>query len=381
MQFCDRLVIDRSHRTQDGYLRVTAKGARTGIQQYKGREVDPEGKHFAADQVVNVYRPPEEVFAAKAVASFVGRPITDDHPSVAVTAANWRDHARGVIGGAVKDGEWIRFDLALMDAELVEKVDGGKRELSCGYRCDIEVKAGETADGAAYDAIQRSIVGNHLAVVDRARAGGDARIHDGGNATFENCDAVPEILDALREKPVPKIMLDGLMVDLSDAEAVQAAVKKLQDRATDAEGKLADAQKALTDATAAHDKALGAKDAEIEKLKEQIVDESKIDALADAKAEVVGKAKAVLGDKLPDTKGKSVADIRRAAVAAKFGDAAVADKSDDYVEARFDAMTADAKVDDKIVPIHSPQAVADADKAIADAYEAMAKHYTARDAA
>ena len=122
MQFCDRLTIDRSHRSRDGYLRVTAKAARTGVQDYLGREVDPEGKHFAADQVVKVYRPPEEVFAADSVASFIGRPITDDHPAVPVTAKNWRELSRGVIGGAVKDGEWLRFDLALMDADTVAKV-------------------------------------------------------------------------------------------------------------------------------------------------------------------------------------------------------------------------------------------------------------------
>lgn len=346
MQFCDRLTIDRSHRTRDGYLRVTAKAARSGIQTYLGREVDPEGKHFATDQAVKVYRPPEEVFDKDSVASFIGKPITNDHPSVPVTAANWRDLSRGVIGGAVRDGEWLRFDLALMDAATIADVDAGKRELSNGYSCDVTFESGQTPAGEAFDAVQRTIRGNHCAVVDKARAGAEAHIADGGKALFQNCDAVPVILnvaDAIEEKPVPTIMLDGLKVDLSDAEAVQAAFTKLETRAKDAEAKVTAAETALADARKEHDKALGAKDAEIETLKGQVIDEAKIDELADAKAEVVGKAKAVLGDKLPETKGKSIADVRRAAVAARFGDAAVADKSDDYVEARFDALTADVK--------------------------------------
>lgn len=362
VQFTDRLTIDRSHKTSDGYLRVTAKATRTGVQQYSGREVDPEGKHFTADQVVNVYRPADEVFEPTAVASFIGRPITDDHPAVAVTAKNWRDHSRGVVGGAVRDGDWLGFDLALMDADLVEKVDGGKRELSAGYSCDLAIEDGKAPDGTAYQAVQRTIRGNHVAVVDKARAGSDARISDGGNKLFECCDAATVILNVLdeqREKPVSKITLDGLQVDLSDADAVKAAIGKIQGQLADANKAKDAAETALVDAKRDHDRALAAKDTEIDGLKGKIVDQAQIDALADAKATVVGKAKAVLGDKLPDTAGKSVADVRRMTVAAKLGDAAVADKSDDYVEARFDGLTGDS-ADSTVRPIHQPTVIGDA---------------------
>lgn len=377
MLFTDRLTIDRKHRTNDGYLRVHAKAARSGIQDYRGSEVDPAGKHFTADQVVKVYRPADEVFDKASIASFIGKPITDDHPAEAVTAANWRDHSRGVIGGAAKDGEWLGFDLALMDSATIEKVDQGKCELSGGYACDLAIESGKTPTGDAYDAVQRNIRGNHVAIVDRARAGSEARISDGGNDLFKTCDAGVVILaDRHEEKPVKKIMLDGLQVDLSDAEAVATAITKLQGQLTDAVKAKETAETALTDAKSEHDKALGTKDAEIAKLKEQVVDEAKIDQLADAKAEVVGKAKAVLGDKMPETAGKSIADIRRATVAAKFGDAAVTDKSDDYVLARFDAMTEDAKAEDgKPASFTAPKIVAN-DAAVADAYNEMVADLT-----
>ena len=131
-----------------------------------------------------------------------------------------------------------------------------------------------------------------------------------------------------------KIVLDGLQVDLSDADAVGAAFDKLT-------AKVETADKALADANAAHDKAIAAKDAEIDDLKSKVVDQAAIDALADAKAETVAKAKAVCGDKLGDTAGKTVTEVRRMALDAVKIDCA--DKSDDYVEARFDALTADAK--------------------------------------
>ena len=337
MQFRDALTLDAPRRTADGYLAVRARAARTGVYQYTGREVDPDNAHGLRDMaVVNVLRDENTVFDAAAARSFIGKPVTDDHPRESVTASNWRDHARGTIMGALRDGEYLTFDIMLTDSATIAKVDGGKRELSNGYGAELEFGSFTAKDGTVCQARQSKITGgNHVALVDRGRAGAECAIKDG----FATCDANPAGLPAFTmEKQVKKIVLDGLQVDLSDADAVSAAISKLQDKATAAETALATAQ-------TAHDKALGAKDAEIADLKAKVVDQAAIDALADAKAETVAKAKAVLGDALPDTKGKTVAEVRRMAVAKKFGDAAVADKSDDYVEARFDALTADAKTD------------------------------------
>lgn len=361
MKFADVLTIDRSHRTADGFLRVVAKGARSGIQQYLGREVDPEGKHFAADETVNVYRPASEVFDQKVLASFVGRPITDDHPSVAVTAKNWRDHSRGVIGGAVKDGEWIRFDLALMDADLIAKVDAGKQELSCGYGCSIDVEDGEAPDGTKFQAVQRGIVGNHLAVVDRARAGSEARISDagsdGGNASFECCDAATIILDAPETKPMPHVLIiDGLQVPNVSDEA-KAAITKLQ-------GQLADAQTAQGQAVAdlaVATKALETKDGELAALKTQLADaqDPAKQAVRDA-----ARAKVIVGAQMLKpgivVDARSDADIRKEAVTAYIGDAAK-DMSDAAIEGAFAAATKDAKpADQQHQAIRMPTTVADA---------------------
>lgn len=372
VQFTDRLTIDRAHRTKDGYLRVVAKAARSGIQQYLGREVDPEGKHFAADQVVNVYRPPEEVFAADSVASFIGKPVTDDHPSVPVTAANWRDHSRGVIGGAVRDGEWLRFDLALMDAGTIEKVDAGKRELSNGYACDVSIESGITPAGEAYDAVQRKIRGNHVAVVDRARAGSEARISDGGNDLFQTCDAATVILnpiDALEEKPVPKmIILDGLKVDLSDEAAVEAAITKLQGQVTAANDAKAKAETDLADATTK----LAAAEVKVTSLEQAVADAkvtpAQLREAGKAYDKLVADAKR-LAPALAITDAMDEDAIRKAVVDAKLGD-----KAKDYdagkVAIAFDTLSAAlADVDTKHEPIGTPLVAADAEKLFADAQQ------------
>jgi uncharacterized protein len=333
MYFADALTLDAPKRTKDGYLAVRARAARTGVYDYTGAEVDPDNAHGLRDKaVVKVLRDEGTVFDKAAVQSFIGKPVTDNHPAEPVNAANWRDHARGTIMGAVRDGEYLAFDILLTDAGAIRAVDGGKRELSNGYAAELEFGQFKAADGTICDARQAKITGgNHVALVDRGRAGSDCAIKD----RFAVCDANPAALvDLSKGNAVKKIVLDGLQVDLSDADAVAAAISKLQDKATNAETALTDAQKA-------HDKAIAAKDAEIDDLKSKVVDQAAIDALADAKAETVAKAKAVCGDKLPDTAGKTVAEVRRMALDAKG--IVCTDKSDDYVEARFDALTADAK--------------------------------------
>ncbi len=326
MDFYDALTVDGAARIcRDGSLVASVRAARIGVQQYLGSEVDPNNEHGLRDMaVVNVDRPEEEVFSVDSLASFAAAPVTIDHPTVAVDASNWKRLGVGEINGDIaRDGQFVRVPIIVRDAASVAKVSTTHKQLSMGYSCQLDFSPRTLADGTTIHATQRNIKINHIAAVRAARGGPELKISDERPAP-------------ILEKHMKKIVLDGLQVDLSDADAVAAAISKLQD-------KIAAADVALVDANTAHDKAMAAKDAEIDGLKAQVVDQAQIDALADAKAEVVGKGKTLLGDKMPETAGKSVADVRRMVVAAKLGDAAVADKSDDYVEARFDGLTADSK--------------------------------------
>lgn len=362
MLFADTLTLDAPKRTADGYLAVRAKAARTGVYVYTGAEVDPDNKHGLRDRdTVNVLRDEATVFDKKAVHSFIGKPVTDNHPSKAVNSENWRDYARGVIMGALKDGEHLAFDLLLTDKAAIEAVNGGKRELSNGYAAELEFGDFKAADGTECQARQASIRGNHIAIVDRGRAGSECRIADAARCVSLPADAFELLLDertynpnadpnknapARRETSGPTgggnptqdgenkmphtLLVDGLQVPNVSDEA-KVAIEKLQ-------GQLKDERDGRAADKTAHDRALAAKDSEIDDLKTKVIDQAKIDQLADAKAAVVADAKKIAGDKLGDTAGKSVNDVRRMACAAVLGDAAVADKSDDYVEARFDTL-------------------------------------------
>lgn len=356
MIFChDALTLDTRKLTRDGFLAVRARAARTGVYEYSGAEVDPENRHGLRDEpVVRVLRDERTVFDEAAARSFIGKPVTDGHPSQPVTAANWRDHARGTVMGAMRDGEYLAFDLLLTDAGTIAKVNGGKRELSNGYSTDLEFGEFVATDGTKCQARQTRIVGNHVAIVDAGRAGPECAIKD-----IATCDAITadelarlreSIMNDRKDGAMPHtLIVDGLQVPNVSDEA-KACIEKLQKQ-------LEDEREARAADKKAHDKELAARDAEIDDLKTKVVDQAKIDALADAKAAVVADARKIAGDKLGDTAGKSIADVRRMAVAARLGDAAVADKSDDYIEARFDALKDGAGAGRNVTSLGQPRTV------------------------
>lgn len=324
MQLFDAVTLGDARLTRDGYMVVDARIARTGILEYAGFEVDRPDM-----DKVRIYRPDEEVFSADALASFAHRPVTIDHPTEAVSAKNWRHHAVGATGDVIsKDGGYVRVPLTLMDSSAIDIVKSGKRELSCGYTCDLKWEAGKTADGKEYDAIQTNIRGNHLAIVGSGRAGSECRIGDDDEK-------------GRMGMTLQKLTIDGITVEMSDTAA--QVVSKVQRQLADA---IADNIKLTTDhvaAIAAKDKELGTKDAEIEGLKGKVLDDKKLDEAVAARASVVDQAKKIIGDSL-DLTGKSLSDIRRAVVAKKFSDEKVKDKSDDYVQALFDGLAGDETV-------------------------------------
>jgi hypothetical protein len=335
----DRLTLDAPRRTADGYLAVRARAARTGVYQYSGADVDPQNAHGLRDQaIVHVLRDEQTVFDTSAVHSFIGKPITDDHPTVAVTAQNWRDLSRGTIMGAMRDGDHLAFDLMLTDATAIAKVEAGKRELSNGYEAGIEFGSFKAADGTECQARQTSIRGNHIALVDAGRAGPSCRI---GDAAL--CDAAPQsFLDHFlkQEKPAVKTMLiDGLTVDIANADTAMATIQTILAARDEARGKVAGLQTEV--ATLSTDKAtLEAKVVTVEK---QLADSKPTTAqLLDAAksyALTLGKAKA-LGATVADAMDEAA--IMKAVVDAKMGDVAKAWDAP-QIAASFAVLTKDAK--------------------------------------
>lgn len=316
----DRLTLDGTRRTSDGYLVASVRAARTGIQDYAGFEVGrPDMER------VRVYRPADEVFNKDAMASFTSLPITVDHPPVAVTADNWREYAVGNTGEEIaRDGEFIRIPLIVKDAAAIRAVESGRSQISMGYTVDLKWEPGKTDDGLEYDAVQTGMRGNHLAFVRTARGGPELKIGDNDMTTRT-------------------ITVDGIKVTLEDQSA--AIVEKALAGLDTARTELATAQTEIatlkTDATT--------KDAEIATLKTQVADATSPEKMAEAVRELADateKARAVIGDTLV-TDGKSAAEIRKQVVDAKMGDTAK-DWTEAQVSASFAALTVSTPATDRL---------------------------------
>ena len=159
-------------RSDEGYL--ICRGvpvARTGYQNYLPVELNLPG-----EDPIPVLRPEEEVFSQACIASFEGKPVTDDHPPDAegVDAENIRrlqvGHAQNLRRGENEESNLLLADLVITDPETVRRVLEGKREISCGYTYRLFQEKGTY--------VQREIRGNHIAIVDKGRAGPRVAIRD-----------------------------------------------------------------------------------------------------------------------------------------------------------------------------------------------------------
>jgi hypothetical protein len=161
---------DNIAKTPEGYLLcLNVPIARTGYQDYLPDEIGVEG-----NGLVKVYRSPEEVFAAATIASAEGKDVSDLHPSQWINPNNHgnfsKGHGQNVRKGEANDAEYLVCDLFIKDAVLISKVEGGQREVSCGYDCEyVKIEGGYA---------QKNIRINHIAIVPNGRAGKEVAIRD-----------------------------------------------------------------------------------------------------------------------------------------------------------------------------------------------------------
>ena len=370
-KFVDQASMSGTKITADGYLVAEAFAVRTGIQLYAGSEVGLIDK-----AIVRVYRSEEEVRHKDSMATWSHAPITLGHPEQMVTPENVRDLARGEVS---TEAEWvdgkIKFPLIVKDADAIKAIQGDTRELSAGYTCDLEFVDGVAPNGEQYDAIQKNIKINHLAIVPKGRAGSDCRIGDAAEWGIASTTSNQE--GNLMDNALINVVLGDKAVQVSAADKATIDAFK------------ADAAKTVADMKTAHvadmskmEKEAAEKDDEIEKLKDAAVSDADLDKLVQDRAALVSTAKLIDAD--VKTEGLNDADIRKATVAAKLGDDAVKDKPSAYIDARFDILAEDAANvkddpykttlgDDKTKVVSLDQAYDARDAALNDAWKTPAK--------
>lgn len=174
------LTVDQIGRTQsvtpEGFLLCEGvRIARTGPMLYRADEVEDVAPNPSGAMTV-LQRDADVLFAPDTLASFAGKPVTNDHPDDLVSPETWRSVACGIVmnprRGEGADSDHMVADLLITEAGAIADIQAKKREVSCGY--DTEVEEIKPGLGRV-----TKIVGNHVALVERGRCGPSCAIQDG----------------------------------------------------------------------------------------------------------------------------------------------------------------------------------------------------------
>lgn len=176
----DSMQFEESARTIDdnGFLHVTGCAiTKEQVAPYFGREI-PNWQRLGLnpDSIYKLYRPAAEI--KKAVESCNGIPIQLEHHEDLADAPAKETR----IGSTGTDGEfkapYLVNSLHFTDANAIKRIqDGSMRELSLCYRYEPVAKRG-TFDGEDYDLVMTNLSCNHVALVEKGRAGHDVFVKD-----------------------------------------------------------------------------------------------------------------------------------------------------------------------------------------------------------
>lgn len=243
VQRLDSISLDQTYFTDEGYLVDHPIVTSTGIFEY----MNPDGS------MRRELRLPEDVFAPESLKTYRGKPIIITHDAGYVDKDNVEEEQIGtILSEGYQDGDDVRTEIIIHDTDAMKEC--GLRELSLGYNLRLEETPG-VWNGQPYDAIQRDIVINHLALVGSARAGEQARLN----------------IDARDQKTTlkgGKIMAttkrkDG---DMMSPEDLTAAVEAFQQRRAERMG--------ATDNDVAPEKPVGDDESVAEKVADEATEET-----------------------------------------------------------------------------------------------------------
>lgn len=208
----DSIPLSATYWTREGYLKDEPIVTSVGIFEYlnddgtKRREL----------------RLPEEVFDPASLASYEGKPIIITHDAGEVDKNNVQHEIIGtILSPGIQDGEDVRAKIVIHNTDAMKR--SGLKELSLGYSLDLDETPG-VWNGQPYDAIQRNIRINHLALVESARAGEQARLNIDGRDTKKG---VKVMKNAQTQKPARRdggpLTPEEMQKAIADFQARKAA--------------------------------------------------------------------------------------------------------------------------------------------------------------
>jgi len=305
---------------EDGRLKADVKVSRIGIFVYRNED----------GSLRRELRHPDEVFKQDSLRTAEMIPITLGHPEAGlVTSENSEQLQVGQTGEKVRvDSPWMTSTITVNQERAIDNIRAGNQELSLGYTLTLDETPGEW-DGQQYDAIQRSIEYNHLAIVPNARAGSEARVSlDSGDAVQTN-QITKET--EMSDKNLKMVNLDG--IDYEAAPEVANKLSRETDRADKAEQALEDKNTEISGLQAKFD----SQEEELTKLK-NVDHKAEIEKGVEKRLALVSQATPHLDeDTLKNVASMSDNDVKVAVIKAKQPKANLDGKDQAYIDARYDA--------------------------------------------
>lgn len=237
--FTPERISPRREKTPEGYLLCRdVPISSTGTYRYTDTEIGLKGR----GGVVAVSRDSDELFRPETMASFEGKPVVVGHDEFA-DPKNWQRVSVGVVQNVRRRGNDLVADLLLTADRGIDLVESGRlKEVSCGYDA-------ETVQDGPGRGHQVGIVGNHVALVERARVDG-CRIGDGHMAVSFKAklrrlfkdgdeDGLNEVLDRI-EVDEDEEVKDEAPTQADPLDEIRASIKSIGDRLTALEARSAE---------------------------------------------------------------------------------------------------------------------------------------------
>lgn len=328
MKFYDRAELGKYTETPEGYLHGEFPITRPGVFPYMRN----------GGSVSQVAKLPDEVFSKETIESANNKPLTNDHPNVGVDVRNFKALSVGMTDGDahVEDNKLV-VGATITDPDMIAQVKSGKRELSIGFNADVPTESGEYG-GAQYDAAQRNIKINHIAIVDRGRAGHGISIHDSAafvmddDSNIQGGTKMATMIIDNQSFEADQRVIDAANDTKKQLVAAEALVAKLKKQLAGSEDTAASSKKEA-------DSLKGERDAlktQLKDAQDKQLDQDALDKRIDARLALQTSAARFVGDGF-DFKGKTDREVKVAAIKTTNDSFDEKDKSDDYINAFYDS--------------------------------------------
>lgn len=328
MKFYDRAELGKYTETPEGYLHGEFPITRPGVFPYMRN----------GGSVSQVAKLPDEVFSKETIESANNKPLTNDHPNVGVDVRNFKALSVGMTDSDahVEDNKLV-VGATITDPDMIAQVKSGKRELSIGFNADVPTESGEYG-GSQYDAAQRNIKINHIAIVDRGRAGHGISIHDSAafvmddDSNIQGGTKMATMIIDNQSFEADQRVIDAANDTKKQLVAAEALVAKLKKQLAGSEDTAASSKKEA-------DSLKGERDAlktQLKDAQDKQLDQDALDKRIDARLALQTSAARFVGDSF-DFKGKTDREVKVAAIKTTNDAFDEKDKSDDYINAFYDS--------------------------------------------